>query len=76
MFETIVWIVVSFVVGLFAGKPIWQKVMLTGKGTAELFLAFWEATREESEKGRELSEAERERIKKKFLDLVDVWRKK
>ena len=75
MLETIVWIVISFIIGLFAGKPIWQKVMLSGKEFAELMLAFWEATREESEKGKELSDEERQKIKEEFMDLVNVWKK-
>lgn len=74
MLTTIIFMVISVVVGLFAGKPFWQKGLLTVKESAEVGLAFYEATKEESEGGRNITDTEKARILAEIEDVKALWR--
>jgi len=75
MVDTIIAAVISYIIGIFVGKPHWQKGIAAAKEGIEAVQTIIDAVKEDSPEGVNITPEEWAKIKKEVADIVNVFKK-
>ncbi|MFH1289934.1 MAG: hypothetical protein ABIH92_00850 [Nanoarchaeota archaeon] len=75
VWDNIIAVIISLIVGFIIGKPVWQKVINSIKESSEALKAILDAVDESGPEGPKITADEWQAIKKEVGDIVNVWKK-